>query len=134
MTRDATRYSAYEAVEAPAVGDAFQLVLAGVLEAEAGAGDQTLDRVGTSTSDGPASDAILAPTFTAMPPTFAAIVSTSPVWTPARTSIPRSGTASQIACAHRTPRAGPSNVAKNPSPAVSTSVPRKRPSIARTMP
>ena len=42
MTRDATRSSAYEAVEVPAVGDALQLVLARVLEGEAGAGDQTL--------------------------------------------------------------------------------------------
>lgn len=37
----------------------------------------------TKTSDGPASEAILAPTFTAMPPTFPAINSTSPVCTPA---------------------------------------------------
>ena len=75
-----------------------------------------------------------APTFTAIPPVFPAIVSTSPVCTPARTSMPRSCTADVIACAHRTPRAGPSNVAKKPSPAVSTSVPRNLPSMARTTP
>jgi hypothetical protein len=79
----------------------------------------------TSTSDGAAGDAIRAPTFTAMPPTLPAIVLSSPVCTPAQTSIPRSLTPSLIARAHRTPRAGPSNVAKNPSPAVSILFPRK---------
>ena len=46
--------------------------------------------------------------------------------TPARTSMPRAPTASAIAEAQRTARAGPSNVAKNPSPAVPTSTPRNR--------
>ena len=41
-------------------------------------------------------------------------------------------TASTIACAQRIARAGPSNVAKNPSPAVSTSRPSKRASSRRT--
>ena len=58
--------------------------------------------------------------------------STSPVCRPARISSPSGRTASTIACAQRTARAGPSNVAKNPSPAVSISVPRYRPIIART--
>jgi hypothetical protein len=38
-----------------------------------------------------------------------------------------------MAWAQRIPRAGPSNVAKNASPAVSTSLPRYLESIARTM-
>jgi hypothetical protein len=73
-----------------------------------------------------------APMLTAIPPTFSLIVSTSPVWTPALISIPSARTASTIASAHRTARAGPSNVAKNPSPAVSTSTPRNRTSNPRT--
>ena len=56
------------------------------------------------------------------------------VQAPARTSSPTARTAPPIACAHRTPRAGPSNVAKNPSPAVLISVPRNRPMSARTAP
>ena len=44
--------------------------------------------------------------------------------------MPSSRTASSIACAHRTARAGPSNVARNPSPVVSTSVPRWRVDLA----
>ena len=58
---------------------------------------------------------------------------TSPVCTPARTSSPSRPVASTIACAHRTARAGPSNDAKKPSPAVSISVPRNRVSSARTV-
>ena len=40
--------------------------------------------------------------------------------------------ASTIDVAHRTARAGPSNVAKKPSPAVSTSTPRNRAICPRT--
>src|SRR6266849_2528950 len=78
----------------------------------------------TRTSDGAASAATRAPMLTASPPILSPILSTSPVWSPARTSIPRGRTASVIAMAQRTARAGPSNEAKKPSPAVSISIPR----------
>ena len=74
---------------------------------------------------------ILAAMITAIPPALASIVSTSPVCTPARISIPSGRTASTAARAQRTARAGPSNVAKKPSPAVSISVPRDRASRSR---
>ena len=60
-----------------------------------------------------------------MPPTLSPINSHSPVCTPARTSIPSCLTASAIASAQRTARAGPSNVARKPSPVVLVSFPRK---------
>ena len=65
-----------------------------------------------------------APMCTAMPPTSAASSSISPVWQPARTMRPSGLAASQMPCAHLTARAGPSNVASNPSPAVLISLPR----------
>ena len=78
----------------------------------------------TRTSEGPARAPTRAPMWTAMPPTSAPSSSISPVWQPARTSRPSGFTASQIACAHFTARAGPSKVARKPSPMVLTSVPR----------
>ena len=62
---------------------------------------------------------------TAIPPTLLSIRSHSPVCSPARISSPSSRTASEIARAQRIARAGPSNVAKKPSPAVSISVAAK---------
>lgn len=59
-----------------------------------------------STSDGPAMAPTREPMTTARPPTFPAIVSISPVCNPARTWTPSGRTASTIACAHLTPRAG----------------------------
>ncbi len=87
----------------------------------------------TSTSDGAASAATRAPMFTASPPILSPTRSTSPVCSPARTSIPSGRTASVIAMAQRTARAGPSNEAKKPSPAVSISTPRYRASSLRTV-
>jgi hypothetical protein len=77
----------------------------------------------TSTSDGRASAAIRAPMWTAMPSTLLPISSTSPVWTPARSSNPRSPTAASAPCAQAIARAGPSNVAKKPSPVPRISLP-----------
>ena len=79
-------------------------------------------------------DAIRDPMATPIPPTLPSIVSTSPVWTPARTSRPISLTDPTISVAHRTAAAGPSSVAKKPSPAVSTSVPPCAVRHARTAP
>jgi len=53
------------------------------------------------------------PITTAIPTAFPSIVSTSPVWSPARMSIPSEPTDRAIAWAQRTARPGPSNVAKN---------------------
>ena len=58
-------------VEAPAVGDALQLVLAGVFEGEAEPATRSLTVWETRTSDGPPRAATLAPMWTAMPRTAA---------------------------------------------------------------
>jgi hypothetical protein len=59
--------------------------------------------------------------WTAIPPTLSPISWHSPVCSPALISIPSGRTPSRMAQAQRIARAGPSKVAKNPSPAVSTS-------------
>ena len=79
----------------------------------------------TSISPVAASAATRAPMWTAIPPSFSPIGSTSPVRSPAPISNPSSRTPRMIAQAQRMPRAGPSNAAKKPSPAVSTSRPRE---------
>src|SRR5215210_40764 len=86
----------------------------------------------TSTSPPPASAATRAPVETAIPASLPSWSSHSPVWTPARISRPSPRIPSTSACAHRIARAGPSKLAKNPSPAVSFSSPRNRLSSRRT--
>src|SRR5437867_1037840 len=85
----------------------------------------------TRISPGPAWAATRAPMCTATPPIFSPTISHSPVCRPARTSSPSSRTESLIARAHRIARAGPSKLAKKPSPAVSSSRPRNRSSWRR---
>ena len=51
------------------------------------------------------------PIETVKPPHLLSITSHSPVWIPARTSMPSPRTSEVISCAHRIARAGPSNVA-----------------------
>ena len=77
----------------------------------------------TSTSPGAASDEMRAPIETAMPAILPSVTSHSPVWRPARMSRASPWSASRIAEAARTARAGPSKAAKKPSPAVSSSLP-----------
>jgi len=60
----------------------------------------------------------------ARPPSLSPTRSHSPVCTPARISRPRSRIDRTIAHAHRTATPGPSKLAKNPSPAVSSSLRR----------
>ena len=86
----------------------------------------------TRTSPADAAADTRAPTFTARPASLSPTRSHSPVWIPARTSRPSSGTRSTISRAHEIARAGPSKLAKNPSPAVSISMPRYRASSIRT--
>ena len=88
---------------------------------------------GTSTSPGPPTDITRAAVFTTSPPGLPPADSSSPKLTPARISIPSSRTASVAATAQRIASAGRSNVAKNPSPAVSISRPPNRPSCRRMM-
>src|SRR5215213_10305507 len=78
----------------------------------------------TSTSEGPARAPTRAPITTAIPPAFPSIVPTSPVCMPDLIESPSGPRAWTMASAHLIARAGPSKVAKNPSPAVSTSTPR----------
>jgi hypothetical protein len=116
--------SATCAVDAPSVGDAFQLVLSSGLERQPAPSNKILDRLrgedfgragqpGDAGSDdhGDASELLVDG------------LDLSGV-SPARTSTPSGWTASTIAWAQRIALAGPSNDAKNPSPAVSISFPR----------
>ena len=86
----------------------------------------------TSTSPESASAATRAPVTTEIPASFSPTTSHSPVWIPART--PRSSSFARltIARAHAIARAGPSKRQKKPSPAESTSSPRKRARSRRT--
>ena len=87
----------------------------------------------TITSAGPASAIARAPMCTPMPPSVPSTSSTSPVWTPLRTSRPISCTAAVIAAAPRNACTGSANVAKKPSPEVSCSRPPCRFSSRRTV-
>ena len=69
---------------------------------------------------------------TAIPASLPPCSSHSPVCTPARMSSPIPRTDSTAASAQRIARAGPSKLARKPSPAVSISLPRKRSSWRRT--
>ena len=66
-------------IDVPAIRDPFQLVLAGVLEPEAGAGDEVLHRLRDQHLRRRGHRSQPAPMFTAMPPAFPSIISTSPV-------------------------------------------------------
>ena len=83
-----------ERVQAPFAGHALQLVRAAVLELEARAGDEVLDGARDEHLAGAACAATRAPMCTAIPPTLSSISSHSPVWRPARTSMPSARTAS----------------------------------------
>ena len=86
----------------------------------------------TRTSPAAANAETRAPIETAIPATLPSSTSHSPACRPRRTSRPSARTASRIASAQRIARGGPSNRAKNPSPAVSSSTPRNRASCRRT--
>jgi len=103
-----------------------------IVEGDAGAATRSRTVCETSTSLASAIEATRAPMLTAIPATFESAISHSPVWMPARIGTSSSRMSSLIARAHRIARAGPSKLAKNPSPAVSISRPRKRASRART--
>ena len=73
------------------------------------------------TSPGPAIPATRAPVWTAIPRMSEPSNSSSPVWSPKRIWRPSTRAASRIDTAHTTARAGPSKVARKPSPAVLSS-------------
>ena len=79
----------------------------------------------TRTSSGAANDISRAAAWTATPRTSPPTNSTSPVWMAARIRRPRPWAERVIAPAHRTARVAPSKTARNPSPVVLTSRPRK---------
>jgi hypothetical protein len=123
--------SVHDAIQPPAVGNALQLVVAGVLEDEAGSGhgvfhgvrDEDLGgssqgRNSSRRGDRDAAGLLINKLA------FARMNAR-------RISIPRVLTRSAISRAQRIPRAGPSKVAKKPSPA-SFSTPRHRLSSSRT--
>ena len=87
----------------------------------------------TTISPAPAWATILAATFTAMPARSSPRRSHSPVWIPARISIPNgSNGIASMARAARIAFAGPSNTARNPSPRVLIARPPKFSICART--
>src|SRR5215813_13087720 len=99
-------------VQAPYTGHALQLMGPRSSNVRSDPTIRSLTVWETRTSEGAAIAATRAPMLTASPPIFSPILSTSPVWSPARTSIPRARTALVIAIAHRTAPAGPSNETK----------------------
>ena len=120
-------------IQAPFPLHAFQLALVPALELDPRAGDEIPDggsdeylarggRPGhpSTNRDGNPRDLALVELALAR------------VCTPARSSSPIPRTLSTTACAQRIARAGPSKVAKKPSPAVSFSSPRNRASSRRT--
>ena len=111
-------------VHLPGARYALQHMLAPLGEVQTRPRDEILHRLREEDLGTVASDVTRAPIETARPPTLPSIVRHSPVWRPARTSIPSPVSWSTIACAQRILRAGPSNAAKKPSPAVSSSRPR----------
>ena len=131
----ATTGQVADSIEVPALGDALQLVLAGVLEREPATGRRSFTVWETSTSDGPASAPIRAPIRHGDAADLPVDrLDLAGVHARADLDAERRDRRRRSPSAQRTARAGPSNVAKNPSPAVSTSVPRNRPSSARTTP
>ena len=118
------RWSVHRPIEAPSVGDALQLVFAGVLEREAGAGDRSFTVEDTSTSEGPAFAADAG----------ADVHADAPRRRRPRTRPPRcagppgsrrpSGSASAIASAQRTPGPGRRRWRGSRRPSSSPHVPR----------
>ena len=119
-------------IEAPRAGNALQLVLAALVEGDTRAGHQILD--GSRNQDvarrrsrrDPCADG------DRDSPELAVDALALSVWRPARISSPRLRTSSRIAHAASIARPGPSNAAKKPSPAVSSSSPRCRARRPRT--
>ena len=111
-------------VERPAVGHALELVLAALLERDPRPGDEVahrprhehLARLGERRRR-----ARRCARRSRRSPSARRV--TSPAWSPQRTSRPLRRTSSRICHAQRIARAGPSNVARMPSPAVSSSRP-----------
>ena len=87
------RHSAgHDPIQPPPIGDALQLVLAGVFEHEPRAGDEISYGLRDENFGGSGLAAMRDPVVTVMPPGLPSISSHSPVWTPARISMSRSRT------------------------------------------
>jgi hypothetical protein len=108
------------------IGDALERVHTLVLEDQAAPGHKILHGGGDPYLAPPAIAPTRAPMCTPTPARSLPPYSMSPVCRPARTSNPSGWTAPTIASAQRTPRAGPSEVARSPSPVPRTNVPRNR--------
>jgi hypothetical protein len=93
----------HNAIEAPAVGNALELVLTGVREGETGSRRQSFTVWDTRISPGPAGAATRAPMCTVIPRTRPPTSSTSPVWTPARISMPMGRTPRRCSLRNRPP-------------------------------
>jgi hypothetical protein len=108
----------------PAIGDTLQYVLPGVREREPAARDEVDDRSRHKdlTRAGLRRDARA--DVNGDPRDVVAVDLDLAEWMPARMSMPSFRTASRIASAHAIARAGPSNVARKPSPVVEISRPR----------
>ena len=100
----------------PGAGHTAQLDAAAVLEARARADDQITDGAETRISPAPACPSIRAAMCTAIPPMSVPSSLHSPVWMPARISMPSVAASARKASAQRMACVGPSNVARWPSP------------------
>ena len=112
--------------ELPGAGHAAQLDAAAVFEARARADDQVTDGAGDEDFAGAGLAEIRAAMCTAIPPMSASSSSHSPVWMPARISMPSVSASVRNASAQRMACVGPSNVARWPSPVLLTTVPPNR--------
>ena len=107
-------------------GHATQLDAAAVLEARARADDQVTHGAGDQDVAGAGLPEIRAAMCTASPAISVSSSSHSPVWMPARISMPSVSASARKASAQRMACVGPSNVARWPSPVLFTTVPPNR--------
>ena len=128
-----TTWRVLHAEQPPVARDAFQLGHASVDELEVRPGDEVLHRARNEYLARACLRRDARPNVDGNSRELASTGSHSPVWSPARTSRPTSETRATMAMAQRIARAGPSKLAKKPSPAVSNSLPRKRVSSRRTI-
>ena len=112
-------------VEIPLARETFEGVGASIVEANDGAGDEMFHRAGDQHVAGWRSAHDARSDMAGDAPDIIAEQLACPGWRPARISSPNERTQSRTAWAQRMARAGPSNVARNPSFVGLISCPRK---------
>ena len=125
-------YLGWAAYSCQRPGTPFNSVVPRSLNSRSDPATRSLTVEETRISPGRACAARRAPMLTAMPVSLSPMTSHSPVCRPGADFETESADGLPIAWAQRIARIGPSKVAKKPSPAVSISRPRNRPSCWRT--